>query len=132
MSDTESKNVTMTQREFVMAQRAAWRSGVDFGTGLKRPHEYPDHPCAACDRKAAELFPLPKVTRPRVVADPHSLQMFWRVGVMGNGTNGLQSARSADASEWVVCGNYGLAITPERIKLWADLLENPSETVEAE
>ena len=80
-------------------------------------------------------LPLPTITRARVVDDPEDLgEHKWRC------VNGSLWYRHRDASDdllWVPFGQYGgidrTSVewpTLYRIRMWADLLANPNETIE--
>lgn len=141
MSETTEQNVTMTQKEFVMAQREAFASGVRwlFAQG-SAPHglgKYVDEPITRC--AAQSLFSL-KVKRPRVVADPHSgFTQRWRVR---DGVIEWESSWDGKGDTWEqLVAEYGFStghpgginvVTPRRIRVWADLLDNPTEESEAE
>jgi hypothetical protein len=106
--------------------RAAFRAGVQWGAekGAK-VHPYPDAPCGPCDREAEKRYPLPMVTRPRVVTD--SFAIAWRLA------DGALEFRLSQSAPWRVTPHYGpMGVTVERIRLWADLLANPTEQVEDE
>ena len=110
---------TYTERELVLAQRDAYARGLGEGT------QYWGDDAVA---KARHEYPLPKVTRPRVVDDPHVFSQFkadggklyWRGGNTG----------------WYAFDNVAnppaFLPTEERVRLWADLLANPTEEVESE
>lgn len=80
------------------------------------------------EAEAAKRYPLPMVTRPRVVKDETGPAgtYYWRVdrGV-------LQHTTSLDAGMWEPLA-IGMYITVPRVHLLAELLANPTETVEAE
>lgn len=138
MSD---ENVTMTRKEFVMAQREAFMRGADWrfmasecaplptpkSSGVGRYCEYVE--------AAKETYPL-RVTRPRVVADPHrdTHSQNWRCvdGVIefnaGAGCN-FKPAFDRVGSQRIEKG-FCTWPTPERIAMWADLLASPTELVD--
>lgn len=62
-------------------------------------------------------YPLPTVTRPRVVKDEFGTP--WRVGADGD-------LRHQSAGCW---GSAPVRVTMNRVTLWADLLANPTEEV---
>lgn len=84
--------------------------------------------------RASERYPLPKVKRRRIVADPHG-KGFWRVGLWTSASEETryhveQSDTGNAKGEWVIAGNYGLQITDDRVRMWSDLLANPFEECE--
>lgn len=107
---------TFTARELVLCERAAFLAGINARPSLG------DEWCgAACE--AAKRYPLPTVTRPRVVVDPHSGLVRWYVDGQG------QIVHEQIGPEFTLMADSWP--TPERVALWADLLANPTETVEA-
>src|SRR5687768_8461977 len=64
-----------TLRDMVLAQREAWISGratdIDDDYARARRDDW--------QAKAKASYPLPKVTRPRVVTDPHESLVQWRI-----------------------------------------------------
>lgn len=79
---------------------------------------------------AKRRYPLPKVERPRVVRDPHGYG-YWKAGRECGRDCLLRSGTDCEDGTWVIAGDY-VQISAERVKLWANLLENPTELVEAE
>lgn len=75
--------------------------------------------------RAVGLFPLPKRTQPRVVKDGYGIE--WR---MNDGT--LEWKGDSSRGRWEPSSAYGaLAIGSKRVALWANLLANPTEEVDA-
>lgn len=104
----------VTEREAVLRERKAFVEGarricVAANSGIIRMFDH--------ERDAAEIYPLPTITRPRVVRDPHGIDIRWTV-----------RSRQVVAydSDQFPCA---VGVTPERVKLWADLLANPTEEV---
>lgn len=107
---------TFTARELVLCERAAFLAGINARPSLG------DEWCgAACE--AAKRYPLPTEQRPRVV---HEEGLEWCV------IDGALHHRQSSPSglRWLQT-NYAEP-TAARIAMWADLLANPTETVEAE
>jgi hypothetical protein len=105
----------VTEREAVARERAAFVEGVIYCTAQSDTLNY--EPYAQRER----LYPLPKVSRPRVVRDPHGAAHFWTV----------RDGRIRPSVHWSANDLQTIeAITPERVALWADLLANPNEIVE--
>jgi len=78
---------------------------------------------------AETTYPLPRVTRPRVVRDDGWPIVDWQ-------SDGLNLYWRYDGGLWV---RYPQGViergpwpTKERVALWADLIANPTETVEAD
>lgn len=125
-----SDDKTVTEREAVLRERKAYAEGAEWAwrtnyaehTGAKFNHN------GHVDRSAAFRYPLPSITRPRAVKDPEYPRFEWRV-VDGE----LQSSLGGDgwsaAFRYVSWGGVERP-TPERIRLWADLLSNPLEEVQ--
>lgn len=110
----------LTERECVERERKAFADGWAARGGVRHFGEV----MANC------LYPLPDprrtVTRPRMVNDQETLFLCaWRV-VDGE----LQYCFSEDP-QWYPAADKTWRITPARARLWADLLENPTEEVEA-
>lgn len=98
-----------TERDLVLAKRQGVRTALIHETYLS---------VKQIEGVADYHFPLPKVTRPRVVVDPHNPRVTWSI---------LGTVARHD-------GTWGFEPAPtlERIKMWADLLANPTEEVEEE
>lgn len=125
-----------TERDLVLAKQEAFVEGslltfrhFDCSLGSEAGLKW-----RGSSNLAAERYPLPKVTRPRVVQDPHERGMRWRVlrdkdqhGVTYLEYNAFNTG--ADASWRTGLGTY--CATAERVALWADLLANPTEEVDA-
>jgi len=108
----------VSEREAVLRERAAYDAGVADVFRTARALGGIEHVDAR--KWADQIFPLPTIERPRVVPDPHGMNVVWSV------KNGRISPRGSSA--W---GQRTVEhITPERVALWADLLANPTETVE--
>jgi hypothetical protein len=126
---------TVTEREAVLRERAAFAEGASW-----QRYRGPSADVLASARlslteaEAAHTYPLPRVTRPRVVRDPHDdYGQEWRV------VNGRLEFRPP-YGQWgeahkrtdAIYDGSCLFPTLERIRMWADLLANPTETVEDE
>lgn len=126
-------NWTITERDAVLRQRAAFFDGAYWAwvnnyaecTGAKFNHEGYVH------EQAADRYPLPTITRPRVVkdaADPSVEFCF---------VDGVLQYRADSGSWWRLVPDDGRVPTTifyptaERVRLWADLLANPTEEVTA-
>lgn len=128
----------VTEREAVLRERAAWIKGARFA----EENHTAVHPlnCEPCREYAASLYCLPRVTRPRVVADPHKdargWDQLWRAvagKVQWRGCSGeWYDLGIPGTSQLADGGRQIMDVTRERALLWADLLANPTETVEDE
>lgn len=119
MSDDAKK---YTLRDMVLAQRKAFEDATVRSSGNFAMREFPDMESLKAATK--RLYPLPTVTRPRVERDPFSPGMHWKV-IKG----GTDARCVTDVSgEWETPD--GVFVNAERVKLWADLLERPTEQVE--
>lgn len=126
---SESKMVT--EREAVMRERAAFVRGSQFEDEAWREMLRVNHSSGAdCIDASRKRYPLPKVERPRVVVETsvHGRTVAWKYehGALWwrnpRGSGEWYSLMSPRTSE--------MFITPERVKLLADLLANPTELVE--
>jgi hypothetical protein len=117
---------TVTEREAVLRERKAFREGAL--AAVNEPPQWHHQ----IDTAAARRYPLPRVQRPRVVRDPHDdYEQEWRV------VNGRLEFRPP-YGQWgeahkrtdAIYDGSCLFPTPERIRMWADLLTNPTEQVE--
>ena len=125
-----SEQKMISEREAVMRERAAFVAGAERFACEGCKGLAPDY----AGKEAAERYPLPTVTRPRVVTDPHLRDdsVSWRVfdGVIQYRENRDAMLDSIIDSSWVV-GPPQFIPTAERVAMWADLLANPTEEVEA-
>ena len=111
-----------TERELILAKREGY---------MRHCEKF----CARINKEEANVsavveYPLPKVTRPRVVKD--SVGMEFRF--IADNQPPLVEWRNTLTEEklWrvsTVCN--GVAVNAERAKLWADLVANPTEEVDA-
>jgi hypothetical protein len=125
MTDQEQK-----EREAVLRERKAFVAGaVQHRSGGDCVGEVSCGGCAelASDfaEKAKRRYPLPKVTRPRVVT---TVDGCWR---FANGRIQWKSAMFPDDRDWEDA-DASWTLTGPRIRLFVDLVANPTETVDAE
>lgn len=123
-----------TEREMVLAKRAAYVLGAGYEYGYAIAGRLPTRELASAERElrrerlAADRYPLPSVTRPRVVRDTYSCE--WRA------VDGALEWRTVGHISWTPpepSGRVdGMYLYPDRVQLLADLLANPTETVEGE
>lgn len=115
----------VSAREAILREQQAFVDGAVHGAM---------HSGRALDqyRSAAEhRYPLPKVTRPRVVPDPHGgSALEWSVRTDDTGKSRIAVQRRHDPGGFRTSFD-GIYVTAERVALWADLLANPTEQVEA-
>ena len=126
---------SVTEREAVLREQKAFIEGAKVGRASRS--ECYDDPCPKCIAQAKARYPLPTITRPRVVPDPeHPDTWHWRF-VDG----GFEWATLWDGgNHWtrqplgsvVVVEEHVTRVTPKRILAWADLIAHPTETVEDE
>lgn len=108
----------ITEKEAVLRERAAAELAI---TSWVSP--------AVRDREADRedwinrTFPLPKVTRPRVVVDPETDSRHFSV-------RGGMLHHQWDGGTWETIAWRGIMPTLARVRLWVDLLERPNEDVE--
>ena len=105
-----------TEREVILCQQAAFEEGC---RAVFR-HEEGVTSWQGSRTLARKRFPLPKMTRPRVVHD-HNDRCDYRAM---NGT----IERRDEWQDWRLVNDT--PPTARRVKLWADLLANPTEEVE--
>lgn len=115
---------TITARELAKAQREACMKGAMTAIaecGGTWPKEH-------AERIARDLYPLPTITLPREVTVPaHRYNgVEWGEATF-RVVDGVLQAKGGD--DWY---DNNWEATPERIRVWADLFANPTETVEDE
>lgn len=134
-----SDRKVLTERDVVVRERAAWAAGW-----LSAPA---NHSCSKdtvemARAHAKQIYPLPRVTRPRVVADPHGSNWTqkWRVR---DGAIEWEKSWDGKGDKWVPLTPQAMPrtngspenieqVTNQRIAMWADLLARPTEECEAE
>ena len=110
-------NPTVTERQAVLRERAAFIQGSDWRYMHSRPKAVPGDITDLERATAAERYKLPKTTRPRVVKDPEDAGVRWTIR---GGRLRLYDTDHLGAFE----------PTRDRVALWADLLANPTEEVD--
>lgn len=108
---------TYTEREKVLAERAAFAHGY-----RNAKNHAPLDFIAESQERAAQFYPLPKVTRPRVVEDSDGACWRWTPA------RGLEWR--TPGLDWHNANASMISETCRRVV--ADLLANPTEKVEAE
>lgn len=110
-------------RALVQAQRDAFVAGAEWRASTD---------VLKARIVAASRYPLPKVTRPRYVRDPENVNREWKVerGELytrryDNGTVDWYPVAAA-----CLRGETVPPPTIARVRLWADLIENPTEEVQ--
>lgn len=129
-----------TERDLILAKREAFEEGATrVWTAFARETDACPHGWRGSNVLAAEAYPLPKSTRPRVMSDPNSLNgREWRCVGRQFETRVRESSRLAEwhLVDWSEYNRgafveHPLAPTPERVAMWADLLANPTEEVDS-
>lgn len=114
-----SRDASVSERDAVLRERAAAIRALAYFHVYSTPAER--------DGFVRNMFPLPKISRPRVVTESSTGSLArWRV------TNGeLEWSRQREGwSALATSAARGMYITAERAILLADLLANPTEEVE--
>lgn len=111
----------VTEREAVGREHGAFLEGVKWAMVAKPAG------CRTKEDEAEYRYPVRKYIRLRVVPDPHDTAVLWAM------VDGYFRWRWKYVEEpWRVPVNASCnTVTPERVRLWADLLANPTEEVEA-
>ena len=113
-------------------QLAAYREGIaadrDALLPLLAAHAGPAARVAALRVLLEERVDALKSCRsgdiePREVIDPNGGPYFWRCHA------GKLQSRYCGSEDWRTEGPCAVGITPDRVRLWADLLANPTEEV---
>src|SRR5690349_19607671 len=120
---------TVTEREAVLRERAAWVAGVQAELRRSLDAQAPEK---SLMREATERYPLPKVERPRVVTDAKG--HGWRL------VDRKLEIRTSMGVGWSLVGNAltdgrcsvidPVSFGPASLRAIADLLDNPIELVE--
>ena len=126
---TPLEEPTVTEREAVSRERAAWVRGVS-DLRFSRAHEsLRDDELIEAQRIAREVFPFAPRSRLRIV---HTLKYAWRC----IGTDIQWNFHTTPNGEWrsldqlaFNCGGISNHLSTSYIELWADLLKNPTEPV---
>lgn len=119
-----------TEREMVLAKREAWsRAMRDFGFGGIRPLGW-----RGIDAEAKRAYPLPAITRPRIVrAQEDGVLAALEYRVIDGEIEWRRAVSEFELpEEWHSVQQRPLHLTAFRVRLAADLLANPNETVEAD
>ena len=112
---------TISERAAILRERAAFERGFVTGrAGCPLAHAEELRPLG--QKFAREAFPLPRVTRPRVVRWPDGGFVRLRNGAWQWGSDGL--------AYWRPLAPFYEAYATEKVHILADLLANPTETVE--
>lgn len=121
----------ISEVECVKRERAAFRSGAAelYGSRAVKAGNESFDAYYKVTEMADSRYPLPKVARPRVVKDPHSVSdAEWRVI---DGEPEYRSRKHLDGP-YRAWSKYegGIPFTSDRVRIIADLLNNPTELVE--
>ena len=106
-----------TEKDLVLAMRKGWDECAYRMTLAGGGSKESEAMKLAC-------FPLPKVTRPRVVNGPAGRHWAWKL------EDGRFWFRNDNRSAWELVRDAWKP-TPELVPLWYDLLANPTEEVDA-
>jgi hypothetical protein len=116
----------VTERDAILRERAAYVRG--FHTTVSNCNTRIENQYAPAradsERFARELYPLPRVTRPRVVYDKQ--QALWRC------VAGYVEVKLRGEKDFSKLAGTILYMTDERIAILDDLRANPTEEVEAD
>lgn len=122
-ANTTAVVCTVTERQAIERERAAFVTGASYQwqRGCGYSGDWAANKAAIAAR---ELYPLPKVKRQRVVND--------RAGISYRAIDGFIEWQLT-SDKWCRYSCHGAVPIPtsERVKLWADLLANPTEEVDA-
>jgi len=102
--------MSISEKDAVLREREAFTTGVYAVLGSN-----------TVEQEATRRYPLPKVTRPRVVQDPVNPRREWRC------VGGKMQTRE-DTLAWYDVTE--VRISAPHVALWADLLANPTEEVD--
>ena len=126
MSAPEFQGEPMTRREVLLA-RDAYANGMVRGSACEFVGQI-NGGMSGLLRAAERAFPLPTVTRPRVVADPECPKHIrWSVSKVTD--NVMCEVLEGDFWALAGAGHSAFFPTKGRVKLWADLYAEPTETV---
>lgn len=112
---------TYTLRDVVLAEREAFIAGVNTRARLDVGDDW-----KGAAHEAAKRYPLPKVTRPRVLSDGAGMQY----SVIIDGERLVIQYRHKPNEMWSRTFPGVFTIDAVRAQIFADLLANPTEEVE--
>lgn len=120
-----------SERDMALAKREAWVSGRGMGITDAYANARRDE----WKEEAARRYPCPRVTRPRVVRDPQMTHYGPASGHVGDLYWSVRDGRLIPVDhggKYVEVWEHDTDTYPttNRVRLWADLLANPLETVE--
>lgn len=124
-----------TERELVEAQRWAFISGSDWRwrvqnhqsniTPIDRRVNPGGWTTALEETAGQELYPMPKVRRTRVLPVDNKLEVKYEDGKFWHRDT------SIPWDQWTQSyGKHSMAVTPDRVRAWAELLARPTEEVD--
>lgn len=117
---------TVTEREAVLRERAAFENGVNsmFIENAVPATSETSEACSRLEAEAATRYPLPKVTRARVLKNDTVFGSAYEFTVIdGTIKERLYGGSWKTPSGWL--------LTADVVDAWADLLANPTEEVKA-
>ena len=138
MSAPEFDGTPMTKREVLIA-RDAYEAGVSEAHANQRDARRVNRAvglylmdggdaildCDALEKRSASRYPLPKVTRPRVVTIDNTAFRFYGGVIQMRHRLGLDGAPDVWSPAHIVASR-------RIVEVWAALVANPTEEVEAE
>ena len=119
-----SAPTVVSEREARLRERAAWVAcDMEFVADEDREAGRRNS-----ELEAARRYPLPTVERPRVVRDPGSPTVRYSM----NGTTIHAEEAGLDGWYGLSWGHSAYVATAQRVALWHDLFQRPTELVEDE
>lgn len=108
------------ERDAILRERAAFEAGMRYAEPFTMSHA----DCKSCAEHVRERYPLPRVTRPRVVQTDDG----WEFCFLNTRVDALLMGRRIGTMRWMNAGYPDLTL--RCYKQLATLFENPTETVE--
>jgi hypothetical protein len=116
---------TVTEREARLRERAAFLAGAKKALEVA---QYGGFPWDGAEVTAEGRYPLPKVTRPRVITENSGISY----SVILYGARSVIQFRYPKSDLWMSTIPESFTIDAVRAAIWADLLANPTEEVEVD
>lgn len=118
-----------TRREVLMCREAFVKGVTETWERFNLKHSMSAGPWPGYDVLAERAYPITTVTRPRTITVPEHMN---GTAHMASGTyrvlrGVIEQRHWRHGNSWSATEH---APTPERVAAWADLLANPTETVE--
>lgn len=116
--------MSISEKDAVLREQAAYLYGLKRGMLQKCENDNPY--CAACKYEAESIYPLPKVTRPRVVT--------WKDGAKFKVEFGALLCKPSPDHGWFsdtfTRYEYEFMEHPELLRKLAGLIDSPTEEVD--